>query len=114
MTFKPVPGSEFTLECELVLLAMGFTGPERSAIDQLGVKLTDRGTVSRDETWMTNVRGRLHRRRHAARSVADRLGHRRGPQRRARRRSVAQRPVAATGAALISAPTCGGGASAPP
>ena len=26
MTFKPVPGSEFTLECELVLLAMGFTG----------------------------------------------------------------------------------------
>jgi glutamate synthase (NADPH/NADH) small chain len=57
MTFKPVPGSEFTLECELVLLAMGFTGPERSAIDQLGVKLTDRGTVSRDDTWMTNVAG---------------------------------------------------------
>jgi glutamate synthase (NADPH) small chain len=57
MTFKPVPGSEFTLECELVLLAMGFTGPERSAIDQLGVKLTDRGTVSRDEMWMTNVPG---------------------------------------------------------
>jgi glutamate synthase (NADPH) small chain len=57
MTFKPVPGSEFTLECELVLLAMGFTGPERSAIDQLGVKLTDRGTVSRDDTWMTNVPG---------------------------------------------------------
>jgi glutamate synthase (NADPH/NADH) small chain len=52
-----VPGSEFTLECELVLLAMGFTGPERSAIDQLGVKLTDRGTVSRDDTWMTNVPG---------------------------------------------------------
>ena len=57
MTFKPVPGSEFTLECELVLLAMGFTGPERSAIDQLGVKLSDRGTVSRDESWMTNVAG---------------------------------------------------------
>ena len=57
MTFKPVPGSEFTLECELVLLAMGFTGAERSAVDQLGVKLTDRGTVARDETWMTNVPG---------------------------------------------------------
>jgi glutamate synthase (NADPH/NADH) small chain len=57
MTFKPVPGSEFTLDCELVLLAMGFTGPERSAVDQLGVKLTDRGTVSRDEMWMTNVPG---------------------------------------------------------
>ncbi len=49
MTFKPVPGSDFTLECELVLLAMGFTGPERSVVDQLGVKLTDRGTVWRDE-----------------------------------------------------------------
>ena len=57
MTFKPVPGSDFTLECELVLLAMGFTGAERSAVDQLGVKLTDRGTVARDETWMTNVPG---------------------------------------------------------
>jgi glutamate synthase (NADPH) small chain len=57
MTFKPVPGSEFTLECELVLLAMGFTGAERSAVDQLGVKLTDRGTVARDEMWMTNVPG---------------------------------------------------------
>ncbi len=57
MTFKSIPGSEFTLECELVLLAMGFTGPERSAIDQLGVKLTDGGTVARDEMWMTNVPG---------------------------------------------------------
>jgi len=57
MTFKPVPGGEFTLECELVLLAMGFTGAERSATDQLGVKLTERGTVARDETWMTNVAG---------------------------------------------------------
>jgi glutamate synthase (NADPH/NADH) small chain len=57
MTFKPVPGSEFTLECDLVLLAMGFVGPERSAVDQLGVALTDRGTVARDENWMTNVPG---------------------------------------------------------
>jgi glutamate synthase (NADPH/NADH) small chain len=57
MIFKPVPGSDFTLECELVLLAMGFTGPERSAIDQLGAKVTDRGTVWRDEAWMTSVPG---------------------------------------------------------
>jgi glutamate synthase (NADPH) small chain len=55
--FMPVPGTAFTLECELVLLAMGFTGPERGAIDQLGVRLTERGTVWRDETWMTNVPG---------------------------------------------------------
>ncbi len=57
MAFEPVPGSEFTLECELVLLAMGFTGPERGAIDQLGVTLTGRGTVARDANWMTNVPG---------------------------------------------------------
>ena len=57
MTFKAVPGTEFTLECELVLLAMGFVGPEKGAVEQLGVKLTDRGTVARDENWMTNVAG---------------------------------------------------------
>jgi glutamate synthase (NADPH/NADH) small chain len=57
MTLKNVPGSEFTLECDLVLLAMGFTGPERGAVDQLGVTLTDRGTVARNEQWMTNVAG---------------------------------------------------------
>ena len=57
MTFKPVPGTEFTLECELVLLAMGFTGPERGVVEQLGSSLTDRGTVARDENWMTNVPG---------------------------------------------------------
>ena len=57
MTFEPVPDSEFTLECELVLLAMGFTGPERGAVDQLGVALTERGTVARDANWMTNVPG---------------------------------------------------------
>jgi glutamate synthase (NADPH/NADH) small chain len=55
--FAPVPGTEFTLECDLVLLAMGFVGPERSAVDQLGVALTDRGTVARDQNWMTNVPG---------------------------------------------------------
>jgi glutamate synthase (NADPH/NADH) small chain len=57
MTLKNVPGSEFTLECDLVLLAMGFTGPERGAVDQLGVTLTDRGNVARNEQWMTNVAG---------------------------------------------------------
>jgi glutamate synthase (NADPH/NADH) small chain len=57
MSFAPVPGSEFTLECDLVLLAMGFTGPERGVVDQLGVTLTDRGTVARDTNWMTNVPG---------------------------------------------------------
>ena len=81
MVFKNVPGTEFTLECDLVLLAMGFVGPERSVRRQLGVKLTDRGTVWRDEKWMTSVARRVHGRRHAARPVAHRLGDCRRPQR---------------------------------
>ena len=56
--FKPVAGSEFELPADLVLLAMGFTGPERGGVlEQLGVRMTDRGTVWRDEAWMTSVRG---------------------------------------------------------
>jgi glutamate synthase (NADPH/NADH) small chain len=57
-TFREVPDSHFTLPCELVLLAMGFVGPERPGmLEQLGVRLTDRGTVWRDENWMTSVPG---------------------------------------------------------
>ena len=56
--FEPVAGTEFELECELVLLAMGFTGPERSRLlDELGVELDGRGNVARDERWATNVEG---------------------------------------------------------
>jgi glutamate synthase (NADPH/NADH) small chain len=58
MGFEPVPGSEFELQADLVLLAMGFLGPERNGmLDQLGVKMTDRGNVWRDEQWMTSVPG---------------------------------------------------------
>ncbi len=53
-----VAGSEFELEADLVLLAMGFVGPERgSLLSQLGVRLTDRGTVWRDAQWMTSEPG---------------------------------------------------------
>jgi glutamate synthase (NADPH/NADH) small chain len=46
------------MEVDLVLLAMGFLGPERNGmLSQLGVKLTDRGNVWRDENWMTSVPG---------------------------------------------------------
>jgi glutamate synthase (NADPH/NADH) small chain len=56
--FKEIPGSEFTLPCELALLAMGFTGAERPGLlEKLGVKLTERGNVGRDANWMTNVPG---------------------------------------------------------
>jgi glutamate synthase (NADPH/NADH) small chain len=56
--FREIPGSEFTLPCELVLLAMGFLGPERHGmLEKLGVRLTERGNVWRDATWMTSIPG---------------------------------------------------------
>ena len=51
-------GDTFELPADLVLLAMGFTGPERTgAVAQLGLRLTERGTVWRDANWMTSVPG---------------------------------------------------------
>jgi glutamate synthase (NADPH/NADH) small chain len=56
--FKTVEGSEVEIKADLVLLAMGFLGPERGGmLDQLGVRTTERGTVWRDEHWMTSVPG---------------------------------------------------------
>jgi glutamate synthase (NADPH/NADH) small chain len=58
LEFKPVPGSTFTLDVDLVLLAMGFVGPEKPGmLGDLGVALTDRGNVGRDANWMTSVPG---------------------------------------------------------
>jgi glutamate synthase (NADPH/NADH) small chain len=58
LEFLPVPGSEFVLNADLVLLAMGFLGPEPDGmLSKLGVKMTDRGTVWRDANWMTSVPG---------------------------------------------------------
>jgi glutamate synthase (NADPH/NADH) small chain len=52
------PGTEFELEADLVLLAMGFTGPERGPLlTALDLRLTDRGTVWRDDNWMTSEPG---------------------------------------------------------
>jgi len=57
-TFAPVPGSEFTIDAELVLLAMGFLGPEPGPLlTDLALRLTDRGNVWRDENWMTSAKG---------------------------------------------------------
>ena len=57
-SFREIPGSEFTLATELVLLAMGFVGPEKPGmLEKLGVKLTERGNVWRDGNWMTSVPG---------------------------------------------------------
>jgi glutamate synthase (NADPH/NADH) small chain len=57
-SFTAVAGSEFTLETDLVLLALGFLGPVRSGmIEQLGLKLDARGNVATDEDYATSVEG---------------------------------------------------------
>jgi glutamate synthase (NADPH/NADH) small chain len=57
-SFAAIPGTEFTLDADLVLLAMGFTGPVRNGmIEQLGVKLDARGNVATDENFMSSVKG---------------------------------------------------------
>jgi glutamate synthase (NADPH/NADH) small chain len=58
LTFTDIPGTEMEIETDLVLLAMGFLGPEKKGmLEEFGVKLTERGNVWRDENWMTNVPG---------------------------------------------------------
>ena len=53
-----VEGTEREIPAELVLFAMGFTGPEpEGLVDQLGVELDDRGNVVRDDAYMTTVPG---------------------------------------------------------
>ena len=53
-----VPGSEFELKADLVLLALGFLGPETSTmLKDFGVTLTPRTNVQVDKDYMTNVPG---------------------------------------------------------
>ncbi len=56
MSFEKIEGSDFELPCDLALLAMGFVGPQREGLlDRLGVELNERGNVSRDASFATNV-----------------------------------------------------------
>ena len=56
--FSPVPGTQRELPADFVFLAMGFTGPEKSAlIDQLEVELDDRGVIKRDANFQTSEEG---------------------------------------------------------
>ena len=58
VSFEPVAGSEFAMDADLVLLAMGFVGAEPGGmLAELGVKLTERGNVWADANWMTSVPG---------------------------------------------------------
>jgi glutamate synthase (NADPH/NADH) small chain len=56
--FEPIPGSEFTMEADLVLLAMGFLGPVRNGmLDKFGVAIDGRGNVATNTDYMTSVPG---------------------------------------------------------
>ena len=55
---REIPGSEFEIPAELVLLAMGFLGPERNGLlAQFGVSMTPRGNVAVNDDKMTSVSG---------------------------------------------------------
>jgi len=56
--FVKTEGSDFDIEADLVLLAMGFVGPEKKGLlTELGVELTDRGNVARGANFETSVPG---------------------------------------------------------
>ena len=56
--FEIIEGTERELPCDLVLLALGFIGPEKGSwLDQLGVALDDRGNIARTDSYATNVPG---------------------------------------------------------
>lgn len=56
--FEKVPGSEKEIPADLVFLAMGFVGPEKSELlTQLEVELDERGNIKRDGSYATNVEG---------------------------------------------------------
>lgn len=56
LNFVEVEGSAHEIPCDLVLLALGFTGPERDGvIAELGVELDQRGNVKRDGDWQTSA-----------------------------------------------------------
>ena len=55
-TLREIPGSDFEIPCDLALLAMGFTGPERSGlVAELGLALDARGNVVTDAAGATSV-----------------------------------------------------------
>jgi glutamate synthase (NADPH/NADH) small chain len=52
-----IPGSEFEMECDLVLLALGFLGPEKPLLEQFGVAVDARGNVVADADYASSVPG---------------------------------------------------------
>ncbi len=57
-SMREISGSEFDMDCDMLLLAMGFTGPvKKGMLEELGVVLDVRGNVAGDANKMTNVPG---------------------------------------------------------
>ena len=57
-SFVKVEGTERELQADLVLLALGFVGPEKSSwIDQLGVQIDPRGNIVRNDDYMSSTKG---------------------------------------------------------
>lgn len=55
---KEIAGSDFTLDADIVLLAMGFLGPDKKGlVEQLGVQLDQRGNIQANDDYMTTVPG---------------------------------------------------------
>jgi glutamate synthase (NADPH/NADH) small chain len=55
---KEIPGSEFSMDADLIMLAMGFTGPQKfGALEQFGVKLDSKGNVAVDQNGQTSEPG---------------------------------------------------------
>ena len=79
--FQPIPGTEFEIEADLVLLAMGFVHPVHDGmIKSLGVELDPRGNVKADQlAYQTSAAEGVRRRRHAPRPVSGGVGDPRGP-----------------------------------
>ena len=99
--FEAMPGSEFEMDVDLVLLAMGFTGPVRGGlIEQLGVALDARGNVATERELHVVGAGRIRGGRCAARAIAGGVGDRGRPQSGARHRRISDGLVETAGVAV--------------
>ena len=58
MNFKEIPGSAFEMDCDMMILAMGFLGPERQGmLEELDIECDERGNVKTNTQQMTNIPG---------------------------------------------------------
>jgi len=84
MVMEQIQGTDFEIECDLVLLALGFLGPEPDGIiSELGLKLDPRSNVQ-CENYMSSVPGVFAAGRHASRTIAGGVGDMGGTRSRAR------------------------------